>query len=180
MRKTSGILLAVAMALPIGLVGIAPAGAVGGTVCAKAAGSAKFTPALPKLGSTTKVIGTFTATGTVSGCVGGGVTGGKTKTVSIKSKTGSNCATLAKPSTPTKATETITWNTGKTSTVAISLSPIKGKPTTNQQVTGTVTAGMFKGSHQTVSILYKLAAGECVKTGLSTVTYTSTSKSVIK
>src|SRR5471030_2830506 len=98
MRKSFGVLLAVASLLPMVMMA-APAGAAGGTVCATSAGSATFTPPLPILSSKVKVAGTLKATGTVGKCVGGGVTSGHTTFVqTVKSTTGgSNCTTLTHP-----------------------------------------------------------------------------------
>jgi hypothetical protein len=185
MRKMSGLLLVVAMMLPLGVIGAGPAGAVGGTVCATAKGTATFTPPLPILKSKATVKGNLVAIGTLGKCVGGGVTSAHTKFTSAKSTTGSNCTTLTTfnpKAKPTAGTEVITWNTGKTSTVALQLHQVKGKPT-QTSVTGTITAGLFKGSHQTGSLIYKpVPATACTKVALKTVTYTQVtgSKGVIK
>jgi hypothetical protein len=167
--KVAGLLFATALVLPIGLIA-SPAGAAAGTTCKTSTGKATFNPPLPKLGSTTLVKTVLTGTGTLSGCVGGGVTGGSVKTVSVKSS-GSNCSTQLANKTISKATETITWNTKQTSTIAITLSPVKGKPSTNKAVSGTVTAGLFKGLHQTGLTVFTPATGSCTATTLSSVTY---------
>ena len=168
MRKLSGVLFAVAMVLPLGIVGAAPAGAAGGTVCASASGSATFNPPLPILTSKATVKGNLVAIGTLGKCVGGGVTSAHTKFTSTKSTTGSNCTTLITfnpKAKPTMGTEVITWNNGKTSTVALQLHQVKGKPT-QTTVTGTITAGLFKGSHQTGSLTYKTQTNGCTKVPL--------------
>jgi len=184
MRKTSGLMLVVAMMLPLGVIGAGPAGAVGGTVCSSAAGTATFTPPLPILSSKTKVFGNLVAIGTLGKCVGGGVTSAHTKFTSTKSTTGSNCTTLVTynpTAKPTVGTEVITWNTGKTSTVALELHQVKGHAT-ETTVTGTITAGLFKGSHQTGSLSYTAQTGGCSKVPLKTVTYVGLpgAKGVIK
>ena len=143
--------------LPLGLLA-SPAGAATGTTCKTSSGKATFNPPLPKLGSKTLVKTVLTATGTLTGCVGGGVTSGSVKTVSAKSP-GSNCTTQLANKTASKATETITWNTKQTSTVSITLSPVKGKPAANKAVSGVVTAGLFKGLHQTGLTVYTPAVG---------------------
>jgi hypothetical protein len=173
MRKMSGLMLVVAMTLPLGVIGAGPAGAVGGTACSAAAGTATFTPPLPVATSKAKVFGNLVAIGTLGKCVGGGVTSAHTKFTSTKSTTGSNCTTLIAynpTAKPTMGTEVITWNTGKTSTVALQLHQVKGHPT-ETTVTGAVTAGLFKGSHQTGTLSYTPQAGGCVKVPLKTVTY---------
>jgi hypothetical protein len=158
---------------------VSPAGAAGGTTCATTSGTATFNPPLPPFGSKATVNGTFTAIGTVGKCVGGGVTSGHTKFVSDKGKTGSNCTTLATPSTtPTTGTLTITWNTGKTSTLKITLGNVKGQ-ITERTVSGPVTAGLFKGLKQTSAVTYAIPSGFC-KTALKTLSYKQAGASVIK
>ena len=75
MRKTLGLLCAVGMLLPLGVITAGPAAAVPVITCTKASGTFKFTPPLPASGG---VKSTLTSTGTVSGCTGGGGASGKT------------------------------------------------------------------------------------------------------
>ena len=181
MRKVAGLLLAAAMVLPIGVIA-SPAGAAGGTVCGTSAGSATFTPPLPILTSKTKVFGNLVAIGTLGKCVGGGVTSAHTKFTSTKSTTGSNCTTLVTynpTAKPTMGTEVITWNTGKTSTVALQLHQVKGHAT-ETSVTGTITAGLFMGSKQTGTLSYTAQTNGCTKVPLKTVTYKQLTSSTIK
>jgi hypothetical protein len=181
MRKSFLALLAVASLLPLVLV--APAGAAGGTVCTTSAGTATFTPPLPVLTSKTLVNGNLSAVGTVGKCTGGGVTSGHTKfKQTVKSTTGSNCSTLAKPSPTSKGTIgslTITWNTGKTSTAA-SFTVKQTKSVTTSTTTGKITSGLFVGSTITGSVKYSLPAGACSKKPLATVTYVQTGAFTIK
>jgi hypothetical protein len=183
MRKVGGVLLAVAMVLPLGLIA-SPAGAAGGTSCATASGKATFKPPLPPLTSKTTVLGTFTAVGTLGKCVGGGVTSAHSTLTSVKGKTGSNCKSIATPAKAGTHTATgngkITWNTGATSTVTWVLDPIKGKSAINQKLTAKVTVGLFKGMTQTISTVYAIPAGACGSKPLSFVTYKQTSPAVIK
>jgi len=183
MRKVAGVLLVAALAVPAGLVAFSPAGAAGGTICSSAQGSAVFSPPLPVVSSKVLVKGTLTATGTLGKCVGGGVTSAHTLFKSTKDAVGSNCKkliTFDPKSKGTVGTETITWNTGKTSTVALTLKQVKGAPTTTN-VTGTVTAGLFVGSHQTGQVKYTTPAGACTAKPLAKVTYANTAvKGVIK
>jgi hypothetical protein len=179
MRKFAGALVALTVALPIGLIA-SPAMAASGTTCKTASGTAKFSPALPILSSKAKVFDVLTATGPVSGCTGGGVTSGTTKVNAPKDKNGANCTTLTTSKTPTTATEIITWNTKATSTVAIKLSPVAGKPPTTRSLTGTVTAGLFKGMHQSGQVSYTLPAGACMTKALTSVTYKGITPLVIK
>ena len=178
MRKVAGVLVVAAMALPVGLMA-SPASAAGGTTCKTATGTAKFAPALPPLSSKVKVNEALTAAGTVGGC-SGTVKSGTTKVTAPKNKDGGNCTTLATSKTPTTATEVITWNTSATSTVAIKLSPVAGKPATTRSLTGTVTAGLFKGMHQSGLVSYSLPAGACSAKPLASVVYKGITPLVIK
>jgi len=175
MRKIVGIFFAVAMVAPIGAIGAAPAGAAAaGTVCKSFAGTASFNPTLPKLGSGSKVKAVLTGTGSISSC-SGTVSSGSVKFVSAKSAA-ENCKTLGTPPTAAiKATEVITWNTGKTSTIAIKLSEVQGNPVTTQAITGTVTGGVFKGAHENGKMMYTALNGGCVDSGLSKISFQSSS-----
>jgi len=168
MRK-AGSLCAAALMLPVGVLAV-PANAAAGTSCQTISGSATFKPALPKLGSSTKVVSTITAGGTFGGCVGGGVTSGTVKLTAKFSKPG-NCATLATSGSanPAKGTETIIWNTKQTSTVNITLTGVKGQPK-EARIAGTVTAGLFKGSKESGTVMYVVPKSACTSTSLSNVT----------
>jgi hypothetical protein len=168
------------MALPIGL-GASPAGAATvGTTCKGASGTATFSPALPKVGATTTVKPTITIKGAkLTGCKGGGVTSG-TFVASLKFSVASNCSTLlAGGETGTKGTETITWNTKQTSTVALSLKGVKGK-VTQTNATGPVSKGLFAKAKQTGTLNYTLPSGGCTAAALSKVTFKSITPIVIK
>jgi hypothetical protein len=179
MRKVSGVLLAVAMTLPVGLVA-SPAGAAGGTTCKTNTSVATFKPALPILGSKVKVAYTVTSVGKLSGCVGGGVTSGTYKTVQKVAP--GNCTTLLtynpKPGNPT--TITTTWNTKKTSTGTFLLHAIKGN-TTKSNVTGSISAGLFKGLKITTAFTFTaLTKNGCTKVPLAQVSVKGASAVVIK
>ena len=164
---------------PVQVQGLGPTGPPHGTSCTTARGTARFSPALPRRGSKTLVKDVFTTNGTLGGCTGSGVASATTKTVSPPSK-GSNCTTLGTyTATPTLATETITWNTGKTSTVALTLRAVKSN-LADVTISGTVTAGLFKGQHQTMSLVFTMPKGGCVTTALSSETYKNLTTAVIK
>jgi hypothetical protein len=139
-----------------------------------------FTPALPKVGSTAKVKPTITIKGAkLSGCKGGGVTSG-TFAATLKFSVASNCQTLLKGAeTGTKGTETITWNTKKTSTVALALKGVKGK-VTQTTATGPVAKGLFAKAKQSGTLNYTLPKGACGTAGLSKVTFKNVTPIVIK
>ena len=176
-RRVAVFLAAAAMVLPIGLIS-SPAGAAGATTCKTATGTATFSPALPKLASKTKVKPTVTIKGKLGGCTGG-VTSG-TFNASLKFSVANNCTSLlAGATTGTKGTESITWNTKKTSTVALTLVGVKGH-VTQTKASGPVTAGLFKGSKQSGTLNYTLPTGACTSTGLSKVTFKQLTPIVIK
>jgi len=180
MRTVRAILLVVALMVPFGLVA-SPAGAASGTTCKTASGTATFTPALPKIGSTKKVTPTVKITGgKFAGCTGGGVTSAAL-VATIKFTIPNNCTTLLKnASTGAKGPETLTWNNHKTSTVTLTLGgPPKGKPATYTTATGPVTAGLFKGLHQSGTLVYSIGGG-CTKTDLSKVTFKQVTAQTIK
>ena len=180
MRKFLGLFVAAALVIPAAAIVAGPAGAAGGTSCASGSGSATFNPPLPDLTSTKKVKDVLKATGTLSGCTGA-VSGG-TFTGLSPASTGSNCKTIATPtSVGTKLKLTIKWNTGATSTIQAMLKQIPKKPVTNQTVSGPVTAGLFKGSKLSGKFTYTLAKGTCSKGhALAKVTFASDGPIVIK
>ncbi len=141
----------------------------GATQCLTQAGTATFTPALPRLGDRTLVDSVLTLSGTIGSCTGGGVTSGTTEVVAAP--VASNCTTLVAASQPAiVGTLTITWNTNATSTIALELQQVKGKPT-QTLITGRVTAGLFKGMQETGTLTYTVPAGGCTTQDLSTLSY---------
>ena len=181
MRKVLGLFVAAALMVPAAAYFGSSAGAAGGTSCASGKGSATFTPALPILSSKVKVKDVLKSSGTVAGCTGT-VKSGTLTGVAAPSATGSNCLTIATPTTtPTKITLTVKWNTGDTSTIPAQLKEIKGVPVTTQTVSGTVSVGLFKGSKLSAKFTYKLPAGACSKGHpLAKLTYTNVGATVIK
>jgi hypothetical protein len=178
MRKFAGVLVAAAMMLPVGLMA-SPAGAAAGTTCKTASGTATFTPPLPKVGSTTKVKPTIKVTGTLSGCTGGGVTGA-TISATLKQAIAGNCSSLVAGATANIAgTETITWNTKATSTVALKLTGVT-KKATETTATGPVSAGLFKGSKQSGTLNYTPLNGGCGKAALAKVSFKQITAITIK
>ena len=151
MRKFAGVLLRGSDHGARRFVRHQPVAAAATPTCKALAGTATFSPAVPKIGSTTKVKTTVGIKGAkLSGCTGGGVTGG-TVNATLKFGLAANCASLLKgASTKTAGVVTIIWNTKKTSTAKATLVGITGKPTP-QTVSGTITAGLFKG--KTVSVV---------------------------
>ena len=179
MRKLVGLVLAAGLLVPAAIYVGAPAGAAGGTSCSTGSGSATFTPALPIITSAVKVKDVLKSSGTVSGCTGTVKSG--TLSGVAPASTGSNCKSIATPTTtPTKITLTVKWNTGATSTVAAQLKEIPKTPVTTQTVSGSVTAGLFKGSTLSGKFTYTLPAGACTKAPLAKLTYKNVGATVIK
>ena len=82
-------------------------------------------------------------------------------------------------SRPTKGTETIIWNTGKKSTIAVTLTGVNGQPT-QAKVSGTVTAGLFKGAKQSGTVMYVVPKGGCTAKALSNVTVKQVTLQIIR
>jgi hypothetical protein len=169
MRKVSGVLLAVAMMLPLGIWAAGPASAAGGTVCATTGGLVTWTPPLPvKVAVKTHI----SATGTFGKCTGP-VASAHTVLTSPVGKTPSSCATTLKYSTGAEATGTltVTWNKGAKSVIAVSIFKVKGKAT-QALVTGTVKSGQFAGLKSSGTVQYTPKVGNCGTTALKSATYT--------
>ena len=181
MRKVAGILLAAAMTLPVGLIATHAGAAAATPTCKTLAGTATFSPAIPKIGATTKVKPTITIKGAkLAGCAGGGVTGG-TVGASLKFGLAANCASLLKgDSTKTAGTVSIVWNTKASSTVAkATLVGVTGHPT-QSTVSGVISAGLFKGKKVSVVTNYKLPTGGCTAAPLAKVTFTALKPLTVK
>jgi len=176
MRKTIlSVVSAAALAVPLVAFGATPASAAAGTKCTTTTGKATFNPALPKIGSTKKVLSTITSTGPTKNCTGGGVKSGAVNGKFKFSKPG-NCQTLAQGSGgASNGTVTIKWNTGKTSTIASTIKQ-SANDATKATVSGKVTAGLFKGLKSSVPVQFTLsqAGGDCVHGDLHYVTFKST------
>jgi hypothetical protein len=181
MRKFAGVLLAAALMLPVGLMA-SPAGAAAAKpTCKTLSGNASFSPALPKIGSATKVKPTITVKGgKLGGCTGGGVSSAVVG-ATLKFGVANNCASLLAPggTTSTTGTVSIVWNTKATSTAKVTLPGVKGKPTTFTLM-GSITTGLFKGSKLSVVATFKPLNGGCTKGALTSVSFTNNSALTIK
>ena len=176
MRKFA-VIFAVSMVLPVGVLVSSASSAAAGTTCKAGKGTAKFAPSLP---ITTKAKSKLTATETLTSCIGGGVTSGKVTLsavpASLSGEAPLNCTTLFTSATTVMGgTETITWNTKKTSTVSIG---IHGDPKAPHGLTltvaGNVTAGLFEGQHWTQGLTFTpVPAGGCTKTPMGATTVKS-------
>jgi hypothetical protein len=155
-----------------------PAGAVAGASCKTLTGTAKLSPGLPPLSSKALVKATITIKGAkLSGCTGGVTSGALSAT--LKYGIASNCSTTVAGKTANiKGTATVVWNNKKTSTIALSLVGVTKKPT-ETTIPGTVTAGMFKGSKSSGTVVYTLAKNNCGTLPFSSATFKSLTKVVI-
>jgi lysophospholipase L1-like esterase len=149
--------------------------------CSSLSGSGAFNPALPIASSSATVKPTASLTGTFSGCTGGGVTSGHMTFTSQKTAA-TNCTLFPTTYGPSSkgivGTETIKWNTGKSSTVAITIKLLSSAGSSS--LTGTVTAGLFKGSHQTGQSASMSPPGSCVSKPLATFVYAPIASSIFK
>ena len=150
MRGFGKILMVAVLAIPAGLVAVAPSGAATPTsiTCKTMAGTEVFTPPLPITGSVALTVTIKNAK--LTGCTGaGGVSG----LLSLTTKTKGSCATLGKGAT-VKGAESITWANKTSSTIAVTqTSPFK-KNALLASENGSVTKGTLVGKKQTFSILF--------------------------
>jgi hypothetical protein len=164
MRKTLGLLCAVAMMLPIGVLTAGPAAAAPIITCLHAKGTFKFTPPLPASGG---VKSTLTAQGSVYSCTGKGGSSGKTSFKSNPPTTKSTCSTLAHPNPAgTKGTLTIKWVNGKVSTAkGFVIKQGTGSNISSATTTGKITSGAFVGKLIKGAVTFKLSSPACPTKG---------------
>jgi hypothetical protein len=182
MRKFSGVLLAVTMLAPLGLIGSAAGAAAAKPTCKTISGTASVSPALPALTNKTKLVKpTLTVKGAkLAGCTGGGVT---SATVGAKLKWGlpANCTTLVAGKTANIAgTVTFVWNTKASSTATVTLHSKDPKATTHLTLAGSITTGLFKGSKLSIVIGFTPLNGGCTTAGLSKASFKQVSALTIK
>ena len=143
MRKFGGVLLAVAMVLPIGVITAGPAGAATGLTCTKLGGTVTWSPPVPKTGAGHSNI---TLKAPLSACTGTAkIVSGVITLPVIKTAPPRNCTTLAtKPPTLTQTGGSIMWATTKTKSTLgkITLAPVP-KTLATYKATAKVTKGPF-------------------------------------
>ena len=150
MRKTGGVLLAMAMVLPIAVIASAPAGsATTGLTCTKLGGAVTWSPAVPAAPKTGK--SAITLKGTLSGCTGTPkVVSGVIALPVIKTAPASNCTLLlTKPPKITQTGGSITWATTKTKSTLGLLTLTPAGPAL-YKATAKVTKGQFVGKTLTM------------------------------
>jgi hypothetical protein len=152
LKKFLGVAAVLALTAPVAVIAASPASAAGGTTCTKQSGAATIKPGL----GTTKKDQTVTATTTLGGCSGSVKSGKGTSTLKIKN---SNCSGLGQTGTKMSLTESIKWNTGKTSklTGTSTTGPKVGQATIKLKVT----SGPFAGLHASTVIAFTPNGGGC-------------------
>ena len=151
MKKILGLMTAMALLVPVGIVAAGPGGAAAaGTTCKGASGKITLKPGL----TAKAAVQTISINLPITGCTGGGVKSASFKG-SLVTKAISTTSIL-KSAAPLKLTSVITWDTKTTSNlVANSSTKIVGK-IINSTVTGKISKGTFAGltftSKQTVTL----------------------------
>jgi len=152
------------------VVGASPVGATAGSSgwmhCGGLSGTARLSPGLPQAGRTDLVVPTVSINDAkLSGCSGSVKTG--TASGSLKFARPLNCTSLIDKITANvplnaEGTMRIVWNTHRTSTVALKFGfgAVHDQPAL-AAVTGTVTAGQFKGQKASGDVLWALGPTEC-------------------
>jgi hypothetical protein len=172
-RKMTGVALAAAMAMPIGLLASpAPAAPPTGLTCTAAKGTATLKPPLARGATTPNKPVISISRATLGGCRSynhGALY------AHLKFSIARNCkAVLDGKSGGVSGTVHMTWSFGKpTSDIAhATLKGIPGKPATSQVLSGTITKGLFKGSKLTAKVGYTIPNdGSRITKGLSKVTF---------
>jgi len=180
MRKGLGLLFAISLLAPIGVLTAGPAGAVNTVVpkCKVFSGTQTYKPGLPPTSSSTLVKPVTTTAASLTGCTGGGITKG-TVNGSQKAKVATNCkklfadAAAHKPAPATVAT--VKWSNGQTSTTS-SVLTVTGATATALKATlvSKTTAGLGKGHTTTIQVTATPNKGWCNTAPLSHVSFKST------
>ena len=179
MRKGLGLLFALSMLVPVGVIGAGSVGAATNTklpTCKSLGGTQTYTPGLPKRGVATLVKPVTKTDIKITGCTGGGITSG-VSTSSSKATKGTNCdalfAAAGKPATPSAGT--IKWSNGQTSTTSNVLTVTGLTPTgVTAKLVSKYTAGLGKGKTSTVLVNAVLNKGWCATAALTKSTFKST------
>jgi hypothetical protein len=183
MRKGLGLLFAISLCLPIGVLTASSAGALGPLPpkCTAFKGTETWKPPLPKLGVKTLVSGKTILAANLTGCSGvAGITSGKSNATTPFTK--QNCTTtVASAGKGAKSTGKIIWNNGKTSTTANTLT-LKSKVGVSPAIFSLVskyTAGIGVGHTSTTTISVLLNKGACLTTTLQNATFHATKSTTV-
>ncbi len=165
-RGAAGVMLVVALCVPMAPLGASTAAATGGSACRSFVGTATLTPGLPKVGDTRRVKPTISIDGArLRGCPGRATSG--TVSATLKFAKPSNCTLLitqVSRNIPAiaKGTLTITWDNKMTSTIALSMSfgSVLDEPAV-AIMAGTVEAGLYQGLKESWNVLWTMRQTEC-------------------
>jgi hypothetical protein len=179
MRRGLGLLFAIGLCLPVGVMAASPAGAVNTLLpnCKSLSGTQTFTPGLPPLSSNATVKPTTKTNILINNCSGGsGITKG-TSVSTVKATKATNCkmisASNGKPGAPTVGT--IKWSNGQTSTTSSVLTVLSANATTiKAKLVSKYTAGLGKGHTSTVYLTATPNKGYCVSAPFTKSTFHST------
>ena len=180
MRKAAGLFVALVLCIPVGVLAAGSAGAAATTLptCTKLTGTVKYSPALPKIGNSTKVTSTSTSSLKITGCTGGGITSG---VITGTAKYTGNCTTLLTPSTK-PLLSTVKWSNGKTSSLSTTTKTTSKTGVTPilATLTSKITAGLGVGHTTIVPVKVIAAAGACTNIALTGYSLVNTGKFVTK
>jgi hypothetical protein len=154
-RRIAGILFAVAVALPVGLIA-SPAGAAWGGGCAASSGSLTFSPPVPLAPQTAS----STVTGSINlfGCVGLGPTSG-TLAFTLTTYRPESCDGYI---SNLHGTGTITWNTGQTSTISGPENILEGDWSIGSAtLVGVIASGLWPGAVLEMEMMNSNLYGTC-------------------
>ncbi|MGO9876503.1 MAG: hypothetical protein ACLPVY_22230 [Acidimicrobiia bacterium] len=174
MRKAAGLLFAMGLLIPAGVLAAAPAGsAVAGPTCNTFTASVTVTPPLPRLGESLSVIATVRSIGKIGGCKGDGVSYAAF-TDSYKYR--GNCTTFVtgKGGVTTPGPSSLSWSNGKASvatTTAALVSKVGVTPVI-LKITSKITKGQFVGTTASGNVKATSPAGTCKTSGLAKATLT--------
>jgi len=183
MRKGLGLFVILGLLVPVGMWVAGPAGAAGPLPpkCKSFTGTETWTPPLPKLGVNTVVNSTVKLASKLGTCSGvAGITSGTSNATTHITK--QNCTTVVKAAgTGQKSTGKITWNNGKTSTTANTLT-LKSKVGVSPAIFSLVskfTSGIGAGHTTTSTISVLLNKGACVTAALKSATFHATKSTTV-
>ncbi|MGO9875523.1 MAG: hypothetical protein ACLPVY_17175 [Acidimicrobiia bacterium] len=164
-RGAVGVVLVVALFVPMTPIGASTAAPTGGSACRSFVGNATLTPGLPKFGDTRRVKPTISIEGArLHGCPGRATSG--TVSATLKFAKPSNCKLLITQVSQNiaaiaKGTLTITWDNKMTSTIALTMS--FGSVPHEAAVAimaGTVEAGLYQGLKESWTVLWTMRRTE--------------------
>ena len=180
MRRGLGLLFAISLCVPVGVMTASSAGSATNTKlpkCKSLKGVQTYKPGLPIVTSTKKVKPVTKTKLKITGCKGGGITSG-TSNSSVKAKKGTNCAQLVKDSgKPGAATKgVIKWSNGQKSVTSnrLTVTSAPGASPIIAKLVSKYTGGLGKGHKSTVTLKATPNKGFCTTKPFTKSTFKST------